>query len=91
MNLKILGTLEDGRKKDVAEYLIQALNEKFPDLKGELYLGYPIYVDEVANRRTCVDMALMPKTWVKSIECYRGKIEIWKKCPVVFKNVWRYS
>ena len=59
MNLKILGTLEDGRKKDVAEYLIQALNEKFPDLKGELYLGYPIYVDEVANRRTCVDMALI--------------------------------
>lgn len=63
-NLKILGSLEDGRKHDVAEYFVQALNDNFPDLTGELYLGYPIYIDEIANRRTCVDMALISKMGV---------------------------
>lgn len=62
--LKILGLLEDARKNEVAEYFVQALNETFPDLTGELYLGYPIYIDEIANRRTCVDMALICKKGV---------------------------
>lgn len=63
-NLKILGLLEDARKNEVAEYFVQALNDTFPDLTGELYLGYPIYIDEIANRRTCVDMALICKKGV---------------------------
>lgn len=63
-NLKILGSLEDARKNEVAEYFVQALNDTFPDLTGELYLGYPIYIDEIANRRTCVDMALICKIGV---------------------------
>lgn len=63
-NLKILGSLEDGRKHDVAEYFVQALNDNFPELMGELYLGYPIYIDEIANRRTCVDIALISKIGV---------------------------
>lgn len=62
--LKILGLLEDARKNEVAEYFVQALNDTFPDLTGELYLGYPIYIDEIANRRTCVDMALICKKGV---------------------------
>ena len=63
-NLKILGLLEDARKNEVAEYFVQALNDTFQDLTGELYLGYPIYIDEIANRRTCVDMALICKKGV---------------------------
>lgn len=63
-NLKILGLLEDARKNEVAEYFVQALDDTFPDLTGELYLGYPIYIDEIANRRTCVDMALICKKGV---------------------------
>ena len=62
--LKILGLLEDARKNEVAEYFVQALNDTFPDLTGELYLGYPIYIDEIANWRTCVDMALICKKGV---------------------------
>lgn len=62
--LNILGTLEDSKKCEVAEYFVQALNENFPDLIGELYLGYPIYIDEIANRRICVDMALVSKMGV---------------------------
>lgn len=62
--LKILGTLEDGNKIEIAEHFVQALNTEYPELVGELYLGYPIYVDEIANRRTCVDMALISKIGV---------------------------
>lgn len=63
-NLKILGSLEDGRKNEVAEHFVQELNENFKNLTGELYLGYPIYIDEIVNRRTCVDMALISKIGV---------------------------
>lgn len=62
--LKILGSLEDVKKYEIAEYVVQALNENFPDLVGELYLGYPIYIDEIVNRRICVDMALVSKIGV---------------------------
>ena len=63
-NLKILGELEDGNKRDVAELFVQEFQNRYPDVVGELYLGYPIYVDEVANRRICVDMALVSKIGV---------------------------
>ena len=60
-NLKILGLLEDVKKSELAEYFVNALNDAFPNMTGELYLGYPIYIDEIANRRICVDMALICK------------------------------
>ena len=63
-NLKILGTLESGIKFDVAEKFVQEFSEKYRDVEGELYLGYPIYIDEVANRRICVDMALISRIGV---------------------------
>ena len=61
--LKILGTLEDS-KIEVAEYLIQKFTDRYPAIQGEMYLGYPIYVDEVSNRRVCVDIALISRIGV---------------------------
>ena len=43
-------------KTDVAEQFVQKFLKKYENVEGELYLGYPIYIDEVANRRVCVDM-----------------------------------
>lgn len=63
-NLSILGSLEPGIKYDIAEQFVQAFTTEYPDIKGDLYLGYPIYVDEIANRRVCVDMALISKVGV---------------------------
>lgn len=63
-DLRVLGSLEDERKTEVAKHFVQALNDAFPNLVGELYLGYPIYIDEIANSRTCVDMALVCKKGV---------------------------
>lgn len=63
-NLKILGSLEDEQKISIAEEFIQAFLARYPKIVGELYLGYPIYVDEVANRKISVDMALITKIGV---------------------------
>ena len=60
-NLRILGRLEDTTKHDIAEEFVQALIEKYPNITGELYLGYPIYIDDVAKQQTCVDLALISK------------------------------
>lgn len=63
-NLKILGTLEDGNKLAVAEKFVQTFIAVYPNVMGELYLGYPIYIDEIAKRKICVDMALITKIGV---------------------------
>lgn len=58
-NLKVLGRIEDSQKNIIAQEFIQAFSKKYPSVRGELYLGYPIYIDEIANRQTCVDIALI--------------------------------
>ena len=62
-NLKILGTLE-GSKKEVADSLAHSFRQKYPSVEGEMYLGYPIYHDEVTRRKICVDIALISKIGV---------------------------
>lgn len=62
--LKILGTLEQGTKYDIAEQFVHAFTLKYPDVTGELYLGYPIYIEEVSNRQICVDFALVSRLGV---------------------------
>lgn len=63
-NLKILGSMEPGDKHDIAERFVQAFIAKYPNLTGEIYLGYPIYIDEFTNRKICVDIALVTKIGV---------------------------
>ena len=62
--LKVLGKLDDDSKNVVAQQIIRALGDKLPKVYGEIYLGYPIYIDEIDNRRVCVDMALITKIGV---------------------------
>lgn len=62
-NLKILGAL-GGSKQVVADNLIHSFIEKYPSVEGEMYLGYPIYHDEVSRRKVCVDIALISKIGV---------------------------
>ena len=76
-NLKILGTLEQGIKFDVAEQFVQAFKNTYCDVEGELYLGYPIYIDEIANRRICVDMALVSKIGVYIINILTDLVTVY--------------
>ena len=48
-NLKVLGKIEDAQKNAIAQEFIQAFSNKYPTVCGELYLGYPIYIDEIAS------------------------------------------
>ena len=63
-NLKILGSLPQGAKYDFAEQFVQSFETKYPDVDGELYLGYPIYIEEISNRQICVDLALVSRVGV---------------------------
>lgn len=63
-NLKVLGKIEDAQKNAIAQEFIQAFSNKYPTVCGELYLGYPIYIDEIANKQTCVDIALISRVGV---------------------------
>ena len=58
--MRILGSLT-GFKRDVADKLAQSFGRKYPSVEGEMYLGYPIYYDEVSGGKVCVDIALISK------------------------------
>ena len=61
--MRLLGSLT-GFKRDVADKLAQSFGRKYPSVEGEMYLGYPIYYDEVSGGKVCVDIALISKIGV---------------------------
>lgn len=72
-NLKVLGTLEY-TKRSIADNLIQSFREKYPLVEGEMYLGYPIYHDELTRRKVCVDIALISRIGVFIINILRNPV-----------------
>ncbi len=91
--LKIIGSL-DGVKRDIAEALVQSFRTEYPAVDGEMYLGYPIYIDEVSNRKVCVDIALVSKIGVFIINILENRVtdygdlqnEIYGKVEAKFKK-----
>lgn len=93
-NLKILGNLENAEKGQIAREFAEMLVQKYPDIEAELYLGYPIYIDEVADRRVSVDMALISKMGVYIINILTSPVtdygmiqdDIYAKVETKFKK-----
>ena len=92
-DIKILGTLVES-KKLVADRFLEKLQESFPDITAEVYLGYPIYIDEISSRRVCVDIALISKIGVFIINILENAVtdysllqdEIYSKIEWKFKK-----
>ena len=62
--LRVLGKLVNSEKREVADKIVKAIEENYPDIEGEVYLGYPIYVDEITKRNIGVDIAIISKIGV---------------------------
>lgn len=72
-NLSVIGTLS-GNKHTIAENLIHSFQEAYPSVQGEVYLGYPIYINEVTNDRICVDIALISRVGVYIINILENPV-----------------
>ncbi len=72
-NVTIIGTLE-GFKKSVADRLIKCFIETYPTIEAEIYLGYPIYIDEVSMRKVSVDIAIISRIGVFFINILEAPI-----------------
>ena len=91
---RIMGTLDNVHKKEIADSLIRDFLEKHPNIESEVYLGYPIYIDEVSNRRVSVDIALISKIGVFIINILSNSVtdygllqdEIYGKVEAKFKK-----
>lgn len=73
-NIKVLGTIEDQQKNEIAQEFIREFAKKYPAVCGEVYLGYPIYIDEIAQRQTCVDVAIISRIGVFIINIVKTAI-----------------
>lgn len=63
-NIKVLGKLDDAQKDAIAQKFIETFISEYPTVCGEIYLGYPIYIDEITDKQTCVDIALISRIGV---------------------------
>ena len=93
-NYNVLGKIDNQGKSAIAQEFIRALHEEFPDAYGDIYLGYPIYIDEIANRQTCVDIAVICKFGVYVINILTAPVtdygqiqdDIYAKVEAKFKK-----
>lgn len=92
--IKVLGIIADEEKRKVANEIIDDIFAEFPGLTGEIYLGYPIYIDEIANRQVCVDIAIITRLGVFIVNILTKKVtnygeiqdEIYAKVESKFKK-----
>lgn len=92
--LKVLGKIENNEKDKIAQTFAEVLVKRFSNIEGELYLGYPIYIDEVADRQVSVDMALISKIGVYIINILTSPVtdygviqdDIYAKVETKFKK-----
>ena len=91
--LKTFGKLK-GYKEHVADQFVQSFKAKYPLIKGEVYLGYPIYHDEITGQKISVDIAMISKIGVYIIHILEhpvtdyGEIQddIYNKVEAKFKK-----
>ena len=62
--LNCTGTPNNENKTAIIENITQKFRETYPEVDGEAYIGYPIYMDEYANTEVCVDLALVTRIGV---------------------------
>ena len=99
--VKVLGNIDDQDKSVVAHDIIDKFLKKYPEVNAEIYLGYPIYIDEIAGKQTCVDLAIISKIGVYVVNILKtpvtdygqiqddifAKVEAkFKKQPFLFKR-----
>ena len=98
--LKKIGNLASW-KHSIADALFDGFTKEYPSVEGEMYLGYPIYHDELTHRKVCIDIALITKIGVFIInilnkpsldygelqdEIYARVESKFKKQPFLFKR-----
>lgn len=94
--MKVLGHLY-GHKEEIATELF----EYFKHISGEMYLGYPIYINEITHAQISVDIAIISKKgnvfinlldnpvvdYTELQDALYAKIEAkLKKCPYLYKH-----
>lgn len=62
--LECIGNIDNTDKKMIAEEIVEAFNNRYSDIEGEAYYGYPIYIDEITENKICVDLAIVSKIGV---------------------------
>ena len=72
--IKVLGNIEDQEKKIVAHDIVEKFQGEYPDIVAEVYLGYPIYIDEIAGKQTCVDIAIISEIGVYVINILKDPV-----------------
>lgn len=95
MGTKIIqiGSLNNA-KQELADGLLKSFEIAHPNVEGEMYLGYPIYYDELSNRKISVDIAFITKIGVYFINILDNAVtdygmiqdEIYSKVESKFKK-----
>ena len=57
--LKVIGDNIETSKMTVMQEFTKEIKEKCVDISGEMYIGYPIFIDQISNRNIIIDAILI--------------------------------
>lgn len=57
--LKIIGDNIEISKMEIMQKITTEIKEKFDDIFGEMYIGYPIFIDQISNRNIIIDAIII--------------------------------
>ena len=57
--LKVIGNNIETRKMTIMQKITKEIKEKCVDISGEMYIGYPIFIDQISNRNIIIDAIII--------------------------------
>jgi superfamily I DNA and RNA helicase len=78
--LQLIGHIEDDVKESIITSTLNSIRITFPEIIGEAYIGYPIYIDPIYDRNVVVDLTIISNIGV-------FVINILKKAVINYKTI----
>lgn len=57
--LKVIGNNLETCKIEIMQKITEEIKEEFDDISGEMYIGYPIFIDQISNRNIIIDSIII--------------------------------
>lgn len=57
--LKVIGNNLETCKMEIMQKITEKIKEEFDDISGEMYIGYPIFIDQISNRNIIIDSIII--------------------------------
>lgn len=73
-NIKLIGSIEDSIKNNLASEIINRISTDVKKINAEIYLSYPIYINNSTGEKTSVDLTIVCNYGLYMIDIEENKL-----------------